>query len=250
MRLSRVFEHVRDQNWAAVVLDFVIVVAGVFLASQLANWNEARGDAREYTEAIDRLRGEIDVNLETLDLADADIGAALPVVRGALDALLTCSDDAETLDAVNAGVGIFWGTAGIHLRSDELDALTSDPLLLGQEPPDIRRGLSDLKFVSYLVEESARVYEVYPLNGRSEKLPGLAPGPRIARRMTYLGISFDNDQRQLRLDQPVSVACRNTELVNALWAWDRTQSNIPLLTATMRAAYKDALDILNAEAAP
>lgn len=249
MRLSRVFEHVRDQNWAAVVLDFLIVVTGVFLGIQLGNWNEARADAREYAEAIDRLRGEIDVNLETLDLADADIGAALPVVRDALDALMTCSDDAETLNTVNAGIAIFFGTAGIHLRSNELDALTSDPLLLGQEPPDIRRGLSDLKFTSYLIEESARGYEDYPLDGRAEKLPGLAPGPRTSRRVTYLGITFDNDNRPLTLDQPVSVACKNTELINALWAWDRTQSNIPLLTATMRAAYKDALDILDAETA-
>jgi len=35
-------KHVRDQNWVAVGLDFLIVVVGVFIGIQVANWNEAR----------------------------------------------------------------------------------------------------------------------------------------------------------------------------------------------------------------
>ena len=250
MILRRLTDALRKQDWFAVIIETLIVVLGVFLGLQLGNWNASRADAREYAEALDRLRGEIDVNLKTLDLADADLAGGLPRVRGALDALLTCSDDEETLKTVNAGVGIIFGTASIHLRDNELDALTSDPLLLAQESPEIRRGLSDLKFISDLIEENARGFEAYPQDGRVEKIRGLAPGPRTERRVTYLGITFDNDQRPLRLDEPVSVACKNSELVNALWAWDRTQSNIPLLAAKMRAAYADALDILDAEAAP
>ncbi|MEZ5921715.1 MAG: hypothetical protein R3C60_10240 [Parvularculaceae bacterium] len=247
MILRRVIEHVKAQHWTAVFLDFVIVVMGVFMGIQLGNWNERQADAREYAEALERVRSEIDANLKTLDLSDDDIGAVLPVVRGALDALVTCSDDAETLNAVNAGVALFWGTAGIHLRVSELDALTSDPRLLAQESPAVRHGLSDLKFITDIVERSALYYEEYPQDGRVEKIHGLTPGPRTVRSVTYLGIAYDNNQRPLRLDEPVSVACRNTDLVNALWAWDRTQSNLPLLTAKMRAAYKDALNILDTE---
>ncbi|MEO1015115.1 MAG: hypothetical protein AAFX08_08000 [Pseudomonadota bacterium] len=44
MILRRVIEHVRAQNWTAVALDFVIVVVGVFIGIQVANWNDARGD--------------------------------------------------------------------------------------------------------------------------------------------------------------------------------------------------------------
>lgn len=42
MLLRRVIEHVRDQNWTAIGIDFVIVVIGVFFGIQVANWNEAR----------------------------------------------------------------------------------------------------------------------------------------------------------------------------------------------------------------
>ncbi|WDI32186.1 hypothetical protein PUV54_03140 [Hyphococcus flavus] len=44
MLLRRVIEHVKAQNWTAVALDFVIVVVGVFIGIQVANWNEARAD--------------------------------------------------------------------------------------------------------------------------------------------------------------------------------------------------------------
>jgi hypothetical protein len=42
MLLRRVIEHVRDQNWTAVAIDFAIVVVGVFVGIQVANWNDAR----------------------------------------------------------------------------------------------------------------------------------------------------------------------------------------------------------------
>jgi hypothetical protein len=44
MILRRVMQHVKRQDWFAVLLDFVIVVAGVFLGTQVANWNDALQD--------------------------------------------------------------------------------------------------------------------------------------------------------------------------------------------------------------
>lgn len=44
MLLRRVTQHIREQNWFAVVIDFAIVVIGVFIGIQVANWNDARAD--------------------------------------------------------------------------------------------------------------------------------------------------------------------------------------------------------------
>ena len=55
MLLRRFIEHVKDQNWSAVDLDFVIVVLGVFIGIQVSNWNDARRDsalARNYLERL------------------------------------------------------------------------------------------------------------------------------------------------------------------------------------------------------
>lgn len=40
MLLRRVSNHINEQNWFAVGVDFVIVVVGVFIGIQVSNWNE------------------------------------------------------------------------------------------------------------------------------------------------------------------------------------------------------------------
>ena len=42
MILRSVMGHVRDQNWFAVGIDFLIVIVGVFIGIQVANWNAER----------------------------------------------------------------------------------------------------------------------------------------------------------------------------------------------------------------
>jgi hypothetical protein len=55
-RLLRVAEHVREQNWTAIGIDFCIVVLGVFVGIQAANWNEARQQAARQDSYMERLR--------------------------------------------------------------------------------------------------------------------------------------------------------------------------------------------------
>ena len=47
MILRSLTRHVREQNWFAVFLDFLIVVVGVFIGIQVANWNAERADRVE-----------------------------------------------------------------------------------------------------------------------------------------------------------------------------------------------------------
>ena len=42
MILRRVISHVRNQEWTAIAIDFLIVVVGVFFGIQVSNWNEDR----------------------------------------------------------------------------------------------------------------------------------------------------------------------------------------------------------------
>ncbi len=58
MLLRRVIEHVKAQNWTAVGLDFVIVVVGVLMAFQIAEWNENRNAKALRSTALDRLLAE------------------------------------------------------------------------------------------------------------------------------------------------------------------------------------------------
>lgn len=58
MILRRITQHVKDQNWFAVGLDFFIVVIGVFIGLQVANWNEARAEKAQANELVARMVSE------------------------------------------------------------------------------------------------------------------------------------------------------------------------------------------------
>jgi len=62
MILRRVIEHVKTQNWTAVAIDFVIVVAGVFVGLQVQEWNAARG--HRVAELIDARQAELGLPAE------------------------------------------------------------------------------------------------------------------------------------------------------------------------------------------
>jgi len=50
MRYRRLREQLRDQNWTAIGIDLVIVVVGVFIGLQVANWNDSRREAKRGDE--------------------------------------------------------------------------------------------------------------------------------------------------------------------------------------------------------
>ncbi|NNE41792.1 MAG: hypothetical protein HKN14_12845 [Marinicaulis sp.] len=66
MILRRITEHVKAQNWTAVGLDFVIVVVGVFLGIQVANWNATQANKRTAQKAVESVQAELSSNQEML----------------------------------------------------------------------------------------------------------------------------------------------------------------------------------------
>lgn len=66
MILRRIREHFVQHNWFAVAVDFVIVVAGVFLGIQASNWNQARIGRQQAREYRAMLRDDLDANLASL----------------------------------------------------------------------------------------------------------------------------------------------------------------------------------------
>lgn len=93
MLLRRVIEHVRDQNWTAIAIDFVIVVVGVFVGIQVANWNESRverelvrghlteiaEDLRMHLQLDEALRGSARLRIAAVDYVYQEaFGTRLP----------------------------------------------------------------------------------------------------------------------------------------------------------------------------
>ncbi len=68
MILRRVTEHVKAQNWFAVGIDLVIVVVGVFIGIQVANWNEASIEHRRETALLGELRTELAESIRQIEI--------------------------------------------------------------------------------------------------------------------------------------------------------------------------------------
>ncbi len=64
MLLRRITEHVKDQNWFAVFIDFFIVVVGILIAFQITEWNESRQQQATTDNYIERLREDLQANQE------------------------------------------------------------------------------------------------------------------------------------------------------------------------------------------
>ncbi|WP_291204439.1 hypothetical protein [Hyphomonas sp.] len=61
MLLRRVISHVRNQEWTAIAIDFLIVVLGVFVATQVANWNAALIERELERAYLLRLHEEVSI---------------------------------------------------------------------------------------------------------------------------------------------------------------------------------------------
>ena len=67
MILRRLTENLRAQNWTAIAIEFLIVVVGVFIGTQVANWNQGRLEKVETAQMLEQLVPELRSQLEFFD---------------------------------------------------------------------------------------------------------------------------------------------------------------------------------------
>lgn len=78
MLLRRITKHVKDQNWFAVLIDFFIVVVGVFVGLQVQTWSERQGDRSEEQRYLVELSDDLEMALQEIDetIANAELRRA------------------------------------------------------------------------------------------------------------------------------------------------------------------------------
>lgn len=96
MILRSLTKHIHDQNWFAVALDFFIVVVGVFIGIQVANWNAERLERTQERDYLIRLHGDFveSINGQTRDLnfLDRQLSDQAIIIKS-LDACAVTPDD-------------------------------------------------------------------------------------------------------------------------------------------------------------
>jgi hypothetical protein len=124
MLLRAMTRHVKEQNWFAVGLDFLIVVFGVFIGLQVSNWNEERGLMQKEVVVLEALSQDLEGAIESFD------AFLLRIERQTQRQL----ELAEVVDGVR-----------LDVTPAELDALVSDAVYLLLLPAPRRASLEDLK---------------------------------------------------------------------------------------------------------
>ena len=163
MILGRVIEHVRAQNWTAVALDFVIVIVGVFIGIQVANWNEVRKEQALERHYLQRLSA--DIRLSALraedNIASHEQQIAYQTVM--LDALKHCVlDDEARRDFANGvyRIGQFEAPSLVRGVMDELQSTGRIGIISNLE---LRAALTEMlaehtrrtEVLSYIIERAS-----------------------------------------------------------------------------------------------
>ena len=115
MLLRRVIAHVRRQEWAAIGIDLVIVVVGVFIGIQVANWNAELADERLGRTYAARLTVDLKQELASRQALVDYYGAVLESVEHT-DALR--ADPQELVVAAYRASEINYSPPAAALRAD------------------------------------------------------------------------------------------------------------------------------------
>lgn len=242
--LRRLNENMKQQNWAAIGIELVILVFGVFIGMQVSIWNEAREAREDYLLAIERYRAEIRANIEVLDSLNAGSAKSLPVVTKALDALLSCEDSPENKALIEAGMNKAMGTLGLKIRVSALREMTETQRLLDQQSEAERRMFSDTRYRIEVFQREADFLEVIPLDERIQNNPIIGLGESVDREVIYAGSDYSRPERWLLLSVPVDVACKDDRLIKSLYTWERWQGVVPTVSRVIREQLEHDLERL------
>jgi hypothetical protein len=84
MILRRLSANLKAQNWTAISIEFLIVVVGVFIGTQVSNWNQARLEKQATNRMLDQLRPEIQSQFEFFESARVYYRSTKPYADQAL----------------------------------------------------------------------------------------------------------------------------------------------------------------------
>jgi hypothetical protein len=90
MILRRLSQSLKEQNWTAIWIEFVLLVAGVFLGIQVANWNQERQLDERRSAALSRLHAESEAAITYIERR---IGVLAGEAELRTDALQRLSDN-------------------------------------------------------------------------------------------------------------------------------------------------------------
>ena len=216
MILRRLSQSLKTQNWTAIWIEFVLLVAGVFLGIQVANWNEARGGQRAYNDAKTRLAEESAETLQSAAETRTEINEMLSHVQPAIDVLRACKTGAIAEATVNKGLNAIRSARGAGAVTIAIDQLVDEERLLNQQSDAERVALRkyysrlhDINSISEFVTSAADAgNDAHPLIGFTDILDP---------KTSFNGV----DIRRAQINTPLDQACKDQSFLKLFYNWER-----------------------------
>jgi uncharacterized protein DUF6090 len=242
MILRRITEHVKDQNWFAVALDFFIVVTGILIAFQITNWNEKQVEQRLEQQYLERLRDDLTRSklaaVESVETVQKQVDNQGVMIK----ALQACELNEVTRTAFDEGLRTIGQTQALSLVRGTLDELQSTGRMGLIRNLDLRKAINDL-LEDY--EASAKILEFIV----ARFSPQMA---YIDRRMVIdlpAGIvkAAEYPVADISISYDFPVLCKDTHYVSAISA-NRLASMVTARNENRRVLqYQKILLLLDAE---
>tara|TARA_R110002073_G_scaffold266444_3_gene429723 strand:- start:6639 stop:7409 length:771 start_codon:yes stop_codon:yes gene_type:complete len=159
MILSRIIHHLKTQNWTAVALEFVIVIAGVVIGFQVTEWRGERSDREMESYYLERLHADLVGTLEDYYANAQWDDAQLEAEDIALNALRSCTPADDERDLFIRGLAFAGSINPVPLRwgtADELVATGNISLIRDLELRERLARVNGLNQRSRSIIEGAR----------------------------------------------------------------------------------------------
>lgn len=176
MFVRRLTANLKEQHWTTIVIELIIVIIGVFVGTQVANWNEARVERQQTQRMLDELVPELNNQIEFFEVAKGYYATTRHYAMQALAGWKgdpKISDDQFVIAAYQAsqiyGIGIssqIWGlTFGgqqlrdiddVKLREHLAVVLTSDYNVVGLEAVATPYRENVRKIIPITIQDSIR----------------------------------------------------------------------------------------------
>lgn len=203
MSLRTIAVRIRQHDWLAVAIELLVVVAGVFIALQVSNWNDDRKEAARGREYLQRLHDDMAQDVANLDT----ISRFWTRVRDYGDGAVAYSEQGTLVQ------GSAWKTLLAYYQASQLwpyrkPDVTFQEIQSSGDLRLIRNAALRARIARhYSATAGSQVVEVLGLVPRyRENVRGMTPWKIQQYIWSSCYRSKDSDQELLDCDAPVSEA--------------------------------------------
>lgn len=217
--------HIKEQNWFAVVVDFIVVVSGIFIGLQAADWNQARLDRQEGAYHLNFLYEEL---VAAIDAAETEIAQSAETLENSFEASILLGKESWTADDEAAFKELVFSTYrlwGPKRRPVSLRRLIDDGKLDLLER-DLQKAA--LQFESAYIDAIEQTRTSYSYS--------LELTLKITSSMNFRGRNNVSTAAELTSNHTLRSAVRNKAI------WQRIQFDVLLELQDARRELKQALE--------